>query len=61
MLTDSKSLFDLITKGSCMSEKRLTIYIKETKEAYDQDVINEIGWIWREHTIADELTKVKIN
>lgn len=61
ILTDSKSLFDVLSKGSMMTEKRLMIDIKATEEAYDNDVINALGWIIREHNLADALTKLQIN
>lgn len=61
LLTDSKSLFDVLAKGSTMTEKRLMIDIQATHEAYDEDVISELGWIRREHNLADALTKLQIN
>lgn len=61
MLTDSKSLFDVISKGSDTCEKRLMIDIAATRQAYDQENINELGWIRRDFNIADALTKIAIN
>lgn len=61
LLTDSKSLFDVLSKGSSMSEKRLMIDIKATKDAYDNDVINELGCIRRDHNLADAMTKNHVN
>lgn len=37
------------------------IDIQATREAYDNDVISELGWIRWEHNLADALTKTQIN
>ena len=61
LLTDSKSLFDVLSKGTTTTEKRLMIDIEATRQAYDEEVINNLGWIRREYNIADSLTKIQIN
>lgn len=58
LLTDSKSLFDVISKGSDTSEKILMVDISATRQAYDQEVIDGLGWIRRDFNIADSMTKV---
>ena len=45
MFTDSKSLFDKITKSSDTTEKRLMIDIKAKGEEYDLFQISDIGFI----------------
>lgn len=61
LLTYSKSLFDVIAKGSDTSKKRLMIYIAATRQAYDQESINELGWIRRNYNVSDSITKITVN
>lgn len=61
VLTDTKSLYDVLSKGSTMTGKRLMIDVKASKEAYDNYVINELGWIRRQYNLSDALTKLKTN
>ena len=58
MLTDSLSLFDVITKASTTREKRLLIDINVVSEAYPRFEINTIGFIRTQYNPADALTKV---
>ena len=58
MLTESKSLFDVISKGSGMSEKRLMINVAPAREVYQNRDINNIGFVSSESNLADGLTKV---
>ena len=59
MLTDSKQMFDVITKASFTSEKRLLIDISAAREAYNRHEISNVGLVLSEHNIADGLTKPK--
>lgn len=59
--TNSKRLFDVITKNSTTTDKRLIIDIQPIREAYLCMEIHDIDWIRSEHNPADALTKVKEN
>lgn len=48
--TDSASLFDVITKSSIMTEKRLMIDISTTSQSYRRNEITEVGWLKRKGT-----------
>lgn len=61
LLTDAKSLFDVIAKGTIMFEKRLMIDVRSTREAYEREVIRELGWMRREYNVSDALTKIETN
>ena len=58
MLTDSLSLFDVVTKATLTTEKRLMIDIK-VKDTYHRNEIENIGFIRSEYNPSDALTKVK--
>ncbi|CDF36767.1 unnamed protein product [Chondrus crispus] len=57
MLTDSLQMFDVITKGSSTTEKRLMIDIASARECYNRQEISHVGLVSSEHNIADGLTK----
>ena len=57
MLTDSKSLFDVITRSSQMSEKRLMIDIAGVREAYRNTDTCDIGHVRTLNNPADAMTK----
>ena len=59
LMTDSKSLFDIISKGSRTSEKRVMLDIHATRQAYQRQEISNIGFVRSEHNLADGLTKEK--
>ena len=59
MLTDSLSLFDVITKATVTAEKRLLIDLKDVKGAYKRHEISQVGFIRSEFNPADALTKAK--
>ena len=61
LYTDSKSLFDVITKNSVTTEKRLMIDVRSVREAYVNMELNNVAWIRSEYNPADALTKVKDN
>ena len=60
LLTDSKSLFDIISKGSRTSEKRIMLDIHATRAAYQAEEISNIGFVRSNDNIADGLTKPKM-
>eukprot|EP00171_Calliarthron_tuberculosum_P004827 IDg4827t1 len=57
MFTDSKQLFDVITKASYPTEKRLMIDILAVREAYNTFEISNVGLISGTSNPADALTK----
>lgn len=57
LVTGSKSLFDVISKGSKTSEKRTMLDIAATKEVFHDLVILDIGFIRSNKKIPDGLTK----
>jgi len=57
LFTDSKSLFDVISKGSKTSEKRLMLDIACTREGFARGDISNIGFIRTRDNLADGLTK----
>lgn len=58
LFTDNKTLFDVVSKGSRTSEKRLMLDIACTREGFKKMEINDIGLIRSVDNIADGLTKV---
>ena len=59
--TDSRSLFDVITRNTTTTEKRLMVDIRAIREAYEHMEISDVAWIRSENNPADALTKVKEN
>lgn len=57
LLTDSKSLFDVISKGFRTSEKRMMLDIGAAREAFRDKIISDIGFVRSHLNIADGLTK----
>ncbi len=57
LLAGSKSLFDVISKGSRTSEKRTMLDIGAAREGFGDKVISDIGFIRSSNNIADGLTK----
>lgn len=60
LLTDSKSLFDIISKGSRTSEKRIMLDIHSAREAYQAREISNIGYVRSCDNLADGFTKKKM-
>jgi hypothetical protein len=58
ILTDSLSLFDVLTKATTTSEKRLMIDLTAAKEAYKKREIDTIGFVRTEYNPADVFTKI---
>lgn len=61
MFTDSKSLFDIITKCTSMTEKRLLIDVKAVREAYEKFEVSDVGFVRSENNPADSFTKMRPN
>ena len=61
MLTDSKSLFDVLTRAKYTTEKRLMVDIAAAREAYNDHVISNIALIDSADNPADALTKIGHN
>lgn len=59
MITDSLSLFDVLTKASTTTEKRLKIDLQTVQNSYDKSEIQDVAFIRSEYNIADVLTKMK--
>lgn len=57
MFTDSKSLFDTITKLSTISEKRMLIDVAAIRESYASGELTNVAHILSRHNIANPFTK----
>lgn len=57
LLTDSNSLFDIISKGTRTSEKCSMLDIAAARTAFKDKVIFDLGCVQRCKNIADGLTK----
>lgn len=60
MLTDSKSLFDVVSKGSTTSGKRIMVDIHSIRIANQSHKISNIGFVRSSENIADGLTKPRV-
>jgi hypothetical protein len=56
--TDSLSLFDVITRSTSTTEKRLMIDVTAAKEAYHEGTIDIIGFVRTTFNPADAFTKL---
>lgn len=61
MLTDSKQIFDLVTKKATTVEKKLTIDLPAARESYKQLEIDSIWLVRGKQNRADGLSKMKDN
>lgn len=61
MMTDSKALFDVLTRARYTTERRLMVDIASAREAYAENLISNVGLIRSEHNPADGLTKIDSN
>ena len=52
LLTDSKSLLDIISKGSRTSQKRIMLDIYATRQAYNSNEISNIGFVRSSYKLA---------
>ncbi len=57
MFTDSKQIFDVITRASLTTEKTLMIDIAATREAYYRNEISNVNLVSGDVNPADVLTK----
>lgn len=57
LLTDSKALFDIISKGSRTSEKRMMLDIAAAREGFRDRVISDSGFVRSTDNLGDGLTK----
>ncbi len=57
LITDSKSLFDTVTKLTSITEKRLLIDVSSIRQSYYSSEIRKIGHVRSECNLADPLTK----
>ena len=57
-MTDSESLFDVISKGSRASKRKLKVDIAASREAYEHKKKNNIGFIREKNNIADGLKRL---
>jgi hypothetical protein len=58
ILTDSKSLFDVITKSSSTFERRLMIDITAVRSAYNDQELSIVGLVRTKYNPADAFTKL---
>lgn len=61
MFTDFRSMFDVLTKSSSISEHRLMIDLSALQEAYKPEDINHVGLVSCKDNMADPFTKLKPN
>lgn len=60
MFNVSKQLFDVITKASHTSEKRLMIDIAAVRQSYGREEIYHCGLVSSEDNLADSFTKINV-
>ena len=60
LLTDSKLLFDIISKGSRTGEKRVMLDVHDTREGNKAKEISNIVFVRSSENLADGLTKEKV-
>ena len=58
LLTDSKSLFDIICKGSRTSEKGLMLDLYATRQAYKEQEISNFGFLRPNYKMLMDLLKL---
>lgn len=61
MRTNSLSLFDVLTKATVTTEKRLMIDLQTVKDSYRNNEINNVAFILSENNLSDKFTKVNAN
>lgn len=58
LFTDTKTLFDVISKGSRTSEKQMMLDIAAAREGFRYKFISDIGFIRSSDNVPDRLTKI---
>lgn len=61
MFTDSKQVFDVVTRGKRPTERRLAIYVSAVREAYTKREIGRVGLVRGKDNPADSLSKTVSN
>lgn len=61
MLVDSLSIFDVFTKDSAATEKRLKINLRIVESSYDKIGIKHVAYIRSGCSISDTLADIKTN
>lgn len=61
IFTNSKSIFDIITKNSKRTEKRLQIDTHVVRQAYELYEISDVGFVRSENNPAGAFTKIGHN
>jgi hypothetical protein len=61
MMTDSRALFDTITRARSITERRFMVDIAAAREAYKEQTISNIGLLRSEFSPAEALTKLSAN
>lgn len=59
LFTDSKQVFDVITRATHPTEKRLMIDVAALRESYNRHEISYLGLISTENNVADAMTKLR--
>lgn len=59
MFTDSRQLFDVITRGKSPTERNLAVDLIAAREAYLRFEIDRVGLDRSEFNPTDEISKVK--
>eukprot|EP00737_Agarophyton_chilense_P000247 gb/GEZJ01000282.1/.p1 GENE.gb/GEZJ01000282.1/~~gb/GEZJ01000282.1/.p1 ORF type:complete len:768 (+),score=79.54 gb/GEZJ01000282.1/:1785-4088(+) len=57
LFTDSKCLFDVISKGSRTAEMRMMLDIAAARQGFKDKIISDIGFVRSSQNVADGLTK----
>lgn len=57
IFTDSKSIFETVSKLTSITEKRLLIYLLALRKAYTSGEIRNVGHILTNYNVADSLTE----
>ena len=60
LFTDSKSLFDIMSKGSSASEKRITLDIHAARQGHKEQKTSNIGFARSSANLAGGLPKHKM-
>lgn len=57
LITDSKSLFDVIRRGTRTSEKRMVLDIVPARDGFREHIISDIGFLRTSNNLAEGLAK----